>query len=190
MLRIHVYLPRFILDRDEHYVEITIFAIYCVRAKKQGKQYTKRILPPFVIPECNISFTNVLTYIHTHPDGTVNYDDAAHILGTYDERTIKKHIKLGWKIIQKTIIQSLEFLAIRPSYTSIPEKKPGQNLLEYLETLTDEIHHGHIRMGKTFVSKSEKIIYLHMVYWYKKSRNHIVCTLDHVFINLHFYDTS
>lgn len=171
-------------------VTITIFSIYCIRAKKQGKQYTKRILPPFVIPECNISFTQVLIYMCTYPDGTINYDIAGHILGTYEQRTIKKHIKRGWEIVNKTIIESLTLITTCLGFASIPEKKPGKDLLVYLEEVTDEVHQGYIRMGKKNLHKSQKNLYLHMVYWFEKSRNPIICTLNRVFLNLHFYDTS
>jgi hypothetical protein len=190
VLRIHAYLPRKILTSDEIMITIFIFSIYCIRAKKQGKQYTKRILPPFVIPECNISFTNVLAYLSRYPDGTINYDDAAYILGTYDERIIKKHIKRGREIIKKTIIKSLTLITTFLGYTSIRKRKPGKDLFNYLEELTDEIHLGRIRMGIKALHKPEKKLYLHMVYWFKKSRNPIICTLNRVFINLHFYDTS
>jgi hypothetical protein len=171
-------------------VTITIFSIYCIRAKKQGKQYTKRILPPFVIPECNICFIHVLKYISTYPDGTINYDIAGHILGTYEPRTIRKHIKRGFEIVNKTIIESLAFIATCLGFTSIPEKKPGKDLLVYLSEITDEVHQGYIRMGKKILHKPEKDLYLHMVYWFEKSRNPIICTLNRVFLNLHFYDTS
>lgn len=171
-------------------VTITIFSIYCIRAKKQGKQYTKRILPPFVIPECNISFAHVLKYMSTYPDGTINYDEAGHILGTYEQRTIKKHMKRGLIIVNKTIIESLTLIATCLGFTSIPEKKPGKDLLAYLDEVIDEVHQGCIRMGKKILHKPQKNLYLHMVYWFEKSRNPIICTLNRVFLNLHFYDTS
>jgi hypothetical protein len=153
-------------------------------------QYTKRILPPFVIPECNISFARVLAYIIKYPDGTINYDDASHILGTYDKRTIKKHIQRAWKIIRKTISKLLSFMSNFPGIMILLAKKPQDNLLEYLEKLTNEIHDGHIRMGKSPLYKPSKMIYIHTVYWFEKSRNPIICTLNRVFPALHFYDTS
>ena len=62
-VRIHAVLMRKIRNRDFENVEIGVFSIVCGRAKEQGKQYTKRILPPFVIPECNITLENVLEQI-------------------------------------------------------------------------------------------------------------------------------
>ena len=189
-LRIHAYLPRLIRGNDEQNITITIFSIYCLRAKKQGRQYTIRILPPFVIPECNISFTNVLAYIIRYQNSTINYDEAAYILGTYDERTIKKHIQRAWEIIRKTIFKCLLFMSTLPGFMNLPAKKPQENLLDYVEKLTDEIHNGHIRMGMSPLLKPAKDIYIHTVYWFEKSRNPIRCTLSRVFPGLHFYDTS
>ena len=40
--------------------EIVVCVIICHIAKRNGKQYTKRLLPPFVISECNISRENVI----------------------------------------------------------------------------------------------------------------------------------
>jgi hypothetical protein len=143
-----------------------------------------------VIPECNISFARVLEYITKYLDEPINYDDAAHILGTYDKRTIKKHIQRAWKIIRKTISKLLPFMSNFPGLIILPVKKPQENLLEYLEKLTNEIHNGHIRMGKSPPYKPGKKIYIHTVYWFEKSRTPIRCTLDRVFPALHFYDTS
>jgi hypothetical protein len=143
-----------------------------------------------VIPECNISFARVPAYITKYPDGTINYDDAAHILGTYDKRTIKKHIQRAWKIIQETISILLPFILTFPGFMILPAKKPQENLLDYLEKLTNEIHNGHIRMGKSPLTTPGKEIYIHTVYWFEKSRNPIRCTLNRVFPNLLFYDTS
>jgi hypothetical protein len=143
-----------------------------------------------VTPECNISFARVLIYIIKYPDGTINYDDAAYILGTYDKLTIKKHIQRAWKIIKKTISVLLPFMSNFPGLMIIPAKRPQENPFEYLEKLTNEIHNGHIRMGKSPLYKPDKKIYIHTIYWFEKSRTSIRCTLNRVFPALHFYDTS
>jgi hypothetical protein len=100
------------------------------------------------------------------------------------------HIQRAWKIIRETIFILLPFISNFPGFMVLPAKKPGENLLEYLEKLTNEIHNGHIRMGKSPLYKPGKKIYIHTVYWSEKSRTPIRCTLDRVFPALHFYDTS
>lgn len=189
-IRIHACLPRILITSDEIRITIIIFSIYCIRAKKQGKQYTKRILPPFVIPECNICFTNVWHYIISYPDMSIDYEAAFIILGTYDMRTVKKHIIRGWKIIRNTTSFLMTFLSMTAGYAHLPEMKPGETLICYLEGLTVEVHKAVVRMGELpgFCQKSE--VFVHMVYWFEKSRKPITCTLDRVLRNLHFYDTS
>jgi hypothetical protein len=129
-------------------------------------------------------------YINRYPDGIINYDNAAHILGTYDERTIKKHIQRAWEIIRKTINKILLYMSDLPGFMSLPVKKPQENLLDYLEKLTNEIHNGHIRMGLISIFKPDKKIYIHTLCWFDKSKNHITCTLNRVFQGLLFYNTS
>lgn len=188
-MRIHLYISRKIRIGEEFNIEITIFSIYCTRARKQGKQYTKRILPAFVTPECNICFANVLEYIRLHPDGSIDYDAASHILGTYDERTIKKHVKHGWKMIHATAGNLMAILSSMAGYAYLPEKNPGETLIEYLTRLISEMQQACIRMGELPAGKKSDI-YIHTVYWFEKSRNPVACTLNRVLRNLHFYDTS
>jgi hypothetical protein len=67
-LRIHALLWRKIRSPEEvSNTDIIIIAIICLSAKKLGKQYTKRLLPPFVIPYCVIDREAVLAYLHHSP---------------------------------------------------------------------------------------------------------------------------
>jgi len=53
VVRIHGYFIRKVRDAEtKENVEIMIFAIFCEIARERKDQYTKRILPPFVTPEC------------------------------------------------------------------------------------------------------------------------------------------
>ncbi len=70
-LRVHAKLVRKIRTGDEKNTVILIISIYCIIAEKRGLQYTKRILPPFVIPECNIILEYVLKYIALYPDDLI-----------------------------------------------------------------------------------------------------------------------
>ena len=52
--------------------ELVIVSLICQEAKQQHKQYTKRMLPWFVIPECNIRLDlvlNLLKLVERHPSG-------------------------------------------------------------------------------------------------------------------------
>ena len=51
---------------------ILILSLMCAEARRQGTQYTKRMLPWFVIPECNIRLDlvlNLLKLVERHPRG-------------------------------------------------------------------------------------------------------------------------
>ena len=43
--------------------ELVIVSLICQEAKQQHKQYTKRMLPWFVIPECNIRLDLMLNLL-------------------------------------------------------------------------------------------------------------------------------
>ena len=88
-LYIHGYVGRLIRDNSTYEnVEIVICVIICPTAKREGKQYTKRLVPPFVIPECNISLENVFAMYRAMPDGRIDYDRASELLGTVCAKTI------------------------------------------------------------------------------------------------------
>lgn len=101
-VRIHALLVRKIRTGEEENTEILIVSIYCDRARKRGRQYTKRIHPAFVIPRCTITLENVLRYVSKHTEGEmIDYDEASYLLGSYDSRTIRKHIQAAWRMLRK-----------------------------------------------------------------------------------------
>lgn len=100
-LRIHVVVARKIRTEEERNTAVLIAAIYCGRARRRGGQYTKRMLPSFVIPRCTITLENVLRYVLGHPEeGAIDYDEASYLLGSYDNRTIRKHIRCAWGMLR------------------------------------------------------------------------------------------
>lgn len=188
-----MYFMRKIRTGEEKNSEIKSFSIYCENAKKEGKQYTKRMLPFFVTPECNIMLIAVLKYIQLYPDGTINYDQASIILGTFDNRTIQKHIILGWMMIRMTISEQLTIIADFPGFSSIQLKKPDENLWEYLVKVTKEIREGNIRMGNIIPgseSECETHLHVHILLIYHKARNALKAPLNHVLKRVPYYDTS
>ena len=125
---------------------ILIISIYCIKAKKRGLQYTKRILPPFVIPECNIILEYVLKYIALYPDGSIDYEAAGIILGTLDNRTIHRHIELARKMIASTNLHLCEVFSSLSSYAHLPEEKTGE-IDEVILTISKWIGKEYIKGG-------------------------------------------
>lgn len=186
-MRVHAILVRKIRTKEEENTEILIISIYCIRAKKRGWQYTKRILPPFVIPECNIILEYVLRYIALYPDGSINYEEAGFILCTYDNRTIRRHILLAWHVIRKTSLHLSEFLSALPSYAQVPEPKVAPRV--YLSLLVKEANRAAIRMRGSRAEETKEVSYVHSVYVFEKCRNPPKTELNRVFHALLFFDT-
>lgn len=188
-LKIHAYVSRGVRSREEENIEIIIIVIHCRTAKERGDQYTKRLLPHFVIPECNIDLENVLQYIVLHPDGSVDFDEASQMLGTQDIRTICKHITRGMKIIKRTNLRASEILAILPGFGSLPTPV-GKLSIEYLEDQADELFAASERIIGGRADFIMPVQYVHIVYTFNKARSPLKIPSNRVFHALLFNDTS
>ena len=188
-LKIHAYVSRGVRSREEENIEIIIIVTHCKTAKERGDQYTKRLLPHFVIPECNIDLENVLQYIVLHPDGSVDFDEASQMLGTQDIRTIRKHIARAMEIIKKTNLRASEILAILPGFGSLPAPE-GKLPIEYLEDQADELFAAAERMIGSRADFIMPVQYVHIVYIFKKARSPLKIPSNRVFHALLFNDTS
>lgn len=188
-LNIHAYVSRGVRSREEENIEIKIIVICCKTAKERGHQYTKRLLPHFVIPECNIDLENVLQYIVLHPDGSVDFDEASQMLGTQDIRTICKHIASGMKMIKKTNLTASELLSELPGFGALPAPE-GKLPIEYLEDQADELFAAAERMIGGRADFIMPVEYVHIVYTFKKARIPLKIPSNRVFHALLFNDTS
>ena len=189
-LRVHATFVRKIRTEEEKNTDIIIISIYCIRAKEKGLQYTKRILPPFVIPECNIILEYVLKYIALYPDGSINYEQAGFILGTYDNRTISRHIELARKMVASTNLHLCELFSSISSYAHLPEEKAGDGEYAYLTLLVNEANQAAIRIRGSGADEIKGIEYVHIEYVFGKSRSPPKTALNYVLRTFLFYDTS
>lgn len=172
ILRIHQYHTRLVRSEvTEENIEILIFSIYCPYAKAEGKQYTKRILPHFVIPECNICLVNVFEFYKVcHTTGKIDYSIAAGILGTVDERTIKRHYTMAASYIPQTTAEIARFLSTIPNLIALPESRPGQK--SELELFSQYITLLNLAMEKAGMrTKTEPLIIIQRSYVLQKFRN-------------------
>ncbi len=190
-MRIHAYFTRKVRNPDTWKNEkIDIFAIFCKAAKQRGDQYTKRILPPFVIPECNIMLVYTIVYITEHPQEGINYAKAEITLGAKDPRTIRKHIFAGRKVIDKTNIELTQVLSELPGFGRLPEQKPGIGGYERLVATVNELNSAARRMDGDVRAEVPVIGYVHSAYVYHRARNPLKISLNRVLSNLPFFDTS
>jgi len=190
-VRFHAYLARLIRsNEDGENKKITIAAIFCETAKARGNQYTKRILPPFVIPECNITLANVLECIRRYPDGTFEYREVSKLLGTVSMRTIRRHLKQAQAFIEQTNLYISEFLSAIPSFGSLAEQRPGRSGYRYLGKLVDESNAAFKRIYGGGVGQVPAVVFVHAVYVAEKCRNKLKSPLNSVLEALPFFDTS
>lgn len=197
-MRIHAYLVRKIRKSDTgENEEIIILAIFCPRAKERGDPYTKRILPAFVTPECNIMLWGVMEYVARHPEERINYAKAEMILGAGDPRTIRKHIRRGRKIMEETNLELTRILSGLPGFAFLPEQKPGPGTSERLTSTVNEIDSAVRRMHGGAGVKVAAIGYVHVAYAFGRARNPVKVSgnssktpLNRVLNSLAFHDTS
>jgi hypothetical protein len=114
---------------------ITIIMIICPTAKERGRQYTKRLLPPFVIPYCVICREPVLAYLRLYPEGILHTVIASRMMGTVDLPTIRRHLKRARQLIKDAARRRGERL--RTPYVSPPLAGEGM----------EESAHGPLQMA-------------------------------------------
>ena len=95
---IHCYCKRLVRCTDGSNHQHLIVVIICERAREAGTQYTKRMLPWFVIPECNIRLDLVLELRKKHPTAGSARAHAYAVIGRQsDPRSASKGTPLpGW----------------------------------------------------------------------------------------------
>ena len=112
-LRFHGYVWRLVRSNVTRTNKaILICIIICYAAKRAGKQYTKRMLPPFVTPECNIALNNAFEMYRTMPDGRIDYDRASELLGTVCVKTMRRHYLMVVAFTEVAVCLLAEYLAL------------------------------------------------------------------------------
>ncbi len=171
-LYIHYYVGRLIRDpATGKNVEIVISVIICYIAKSEGKQYTKRMLPPFVTPECNIALENTLRMVAAMAEKRIDYGCAGKFLGTCCLRTIRHHYQMIVDYTEIAVSVMAEYLALIAPFIRQPGLPPYEQLFTLFLSLTQAIDQAHLqRTGRTCDPPPAQL-YLHPVYVSRKSRN-------------------
>ena len=102
-----------------------IVSLICQNAKQQHKQYTKRILPWFVIPECNMRFDLVLNLLKLEeqaPRGgrALDYAQADAVIGSACERTAARHMQWARRLVADTKLEASELVVELAPFTPLP----------------------------------------------------------------------
>ena len=170
-VRIHGYFIRKVRDpesRDEE--KIRIFGLFCAIAKERNDQYTKRILPPFVTPECNIMLSSVMVYLSENPQERINYAKAQIALGADDRRTMRRHIQMGWRMMDATTAGLTRILAEQMGFADVRPLKPGVGVYQRLSATVQEVEATVERMQGGGSEHAGECEYVHVVYAYQRTR--------------------
>jgi hypothetical protein len=169
---------------------IIIILIFCQTAKEQGKQYTKRLLPPFVIPYCVICRETVLAYVRLHPDGAIHAAVASLMMGTVDIRTMRRHVRLAMHLIKDAALNLWEFMSELPVYTTLPDHRPGASPLESLDKAAQELDRAAARVQGGSAAAIPVLVYVHALNVYARANHPIVPVSTLVLRAVFFHDTS
>ncbi len=120
---------------------VLIVVILCLKAKSLKKQYTKRILPPFIIPYCVIRRDLVLDCLRQHQDGELDRQQGMEELGALDKRTVRRHLGEAEQLTGDAGMTAASLLASKPSFAAIPERGLTEGPLSYLEAMGKELTH-------------------------------------------------
>ena len=196
-LRIHAWCERLVRCADGRNHRILILSCICEEARRQGKQYTKRMLPWFVIPECNIRLDlvlNLLMLVERHPKGPeagmkLAYERAAGVIGSVSEHTITRHLEWVAQLIAASTLAASELLAELASFAALPEVHAGGSglaeLHRYLVALALARRRAQGRGGALGV-----IGCLHLRYVVVRARSPVTLPLNQILRYWFWFDTS
>jgi len=192
-LHIHGYVKRLVRDKETFENEkIFICVIICHIAKAAGWQYTKRMLPPFVTPECNISLENTLLMYRQMANGTINIAQASLLLGTDCEKTIRRHYGMITAYTEIAVSKLIVYLTLIAPFIAFSAKRPYEDLYGLFVTLTQGVLESEVKRFGTSRDAAPEILYLHPVYVSKKNRNlrNIAIPLNLELVIRWYFDSS
>ena len=187
----HSYIRRLVRCADGVNHEIVIVSIICGAAKKQGRQYTKRILPGFVIPECNIRLDLVVQLLEKLvADDAVDYDQAYVLVGSACERTIDRH--LGWarRLLAATVLDAIELLATLAPFGVLPEVSVGVAGLPQLHLTLANLNAARRSAHGATARPITVVCCVHFRYVYERARSPLRISSDQALRNGCWFDTS
>jgi len=171
-------------------VAIVIIVIICPNAKKQGKQYTKRILPPFLVPFCVIRRDLVLDYLKGHPAEAVRYLRAITKIGALDKRTIRRHLAEGMELIRDATVEIAGLLAEKAFFGTMPRRTLVQNDVGYLAAATEEVNRAGRRARGGEARSIPALMFVHISGVFHRHHGPPAVSMTSVLRALVFHDTS
>lgn len=190
-VQIHSYLRRLVRCADGVNHQIVIVSIICETAKQAGSQYTKRILPSFVIPECNIRLDLVVQLMERlAEDDEVDYDQAYALVGSACERTIDRHLDWARRLTAATVLEAVELLATLTPFGVLPEVPLGAAALGQLALTLGALNAARRSAHGAAAKPITVICCVHFRYVYERARSPLSIPSDQALRNGCWFDTS
>ena len=135
--RIHGYVPRKYRERQSwQNLTIIIPVILCPVARAQKTQYTKRLLPEFLIPHSVIRLDNLLE-ADDLPENERSERAVCDLIGCLDPRTARHQMRRLASAIDAVSLDLTRRRAATPELGELPEISPGTPPGERLAILFD-----------------------------------------------------
>ena len=169
---------------------ILIPVTLCRNAKARGLPYTKRILPPFLHPFCVIRLDCAMDYLRRYPDGHFHRADAFDMLGTGDQRTARRHLRLTSAAINAAALQVTTVLSQFPAYASMGRRRIDQTPLEVLEEAGEQVQRAAGRLKGGGIAAIPVQFYVYAVGVEGRAKRPFAVSLTLVLRAWLFHDTS
>jgi hypothetical protein len=135
------------MNTDNQREWILIAVILCTTARDAGNQYTKRLLPDFLLPYSPIRLDRIMDAERQRREEGASLEDCCQILGCVELRTVRKHFKRLYELAGAVGLQLSEQLAHNPQYACLPEVVPEQGVIQKMYKLHDLHEHAAVRAG-------------------------------------------
>lgn len=146
---------------------IQIIVIQCATAQAAGTQYTKRLLPDFLIPYSPIRLDWVLEAERRRREDNASLEECCQVMGCLELRTVRKHLKRLHDLAGAVALDLSGQLAHSPQYKRLPEPNPEQVVMQRLLIIHDLHSQAAARAGHRAISLRH-VLQVHWWHFYVK----------------------
>jgi len=144
---------------------IRIIVIICEAARSLEKQYTKRLLPDFIVPNGVIRSDKVLDTLQDKSD-PLSIDDLCFLLGCVDSRTARRFINRVHNALERASLALAEKLSHFFQEKHIPLISPDTSLFSSFRALVIAFNKSLVQLhGGKALHLQQKLHYFIGLHW-------------------------
>lgn len=163
--RIHGYVSRSYRVRERlENTRIVIPVIICSRARDQEKQYTKRLLPDFLVPRSVIRLDHLMEAGALAPEERSS-DRICEILGCIDSRTARRRLSDLNDAIRRASLRLACRRSTSPELGALPTSTPDTSRMVRLLVLYQAEEDAQYRAGSDAATLPSPAAILQAVMW-------------------------